>query len=88
MQGERPVFKLGDLSVDLVPRVVKVRDKVMKLSPKEYDLLRVMVQHAGKLLTHKFRQRALGCPPSTLPRAGLTPGPMSAYGTYRTFHPH
>ena len=26
----------------------------MKLSPKEYDLLRVLVQHAGKVLTHKF----------------------------------
>jgi two-component system KDP operon response regulator KdpE len=82
MQGERPVFKLGDLSVDLVPRVVKVRDKVMKLSPKEYDLLRVMVQHAGKLLTHKFLLNELwAVPPSTLPRAGLMPGPMSAYGT-------
>ena len=26
----------------------------MKLSPKEYDLLRLLVQHAGKVLTHKF----------------------------------
>ena len=26
----------------------------MKLSPKEYDLLRVLVQHAGKVLTHRF----------------------------------
>jgi two-component system KDP operon response regulator KdpE len=33
---------------------VKLRDKVVKLSPKEYDLLRVLVQHAGKVLTHKF----------------------------------
>jgi two-component system, OmpR family, KDP operon response regulator KdpE len=54
LQGERPVFKVGDLSVDLVRRVVKVGDKVVKLSPKEYDLLRVLVQHAGKVLTHKF----------------------------------
>jgi two-component system KDP operon response regulator KdpE len=54
LQGERPVFKVGDLSVDLVRRVVKVADKVVKLSPKEYDLLRVLVQHAGKVLTHKF----------------------------------
>src|SRR5215813_10754783 len=54
VQGEHPIFKLGDLSVDLVRRVVKVRDKEVKLSPKEYDLLRVLVQHAGKVLTHKF----------------------------------
>ena len=35
-------------------RIVKVGDKEVKLSPKEYDLLRVLVQHAGKVLTHKF----------------------------------
>jgi two-component system KDP operon response regulator KdpE len=52
--GKRPIFKLGDLSVDLVRHVVKVQDKEIKLSPKEYDLLRVLVQHAGKVVTHKF----------------------------------
>jgi two-component system KDP operon response regulator KdpE len=52
--GERPVFKTGDLTVDLVRRIVKLGDKDVKLSPKEYDLLRVLVQHAGKVLTHKF----------------------------------
>jgi two-component system KDP operon response regulator KdpE len=54
VHGERPVFRVGDLSVDLVRRIVKVRDKDVKLSPKEYDLLRLLVQHAGKVLTHKF----------------------------------
>jgi len=54
VQGERPVFKTGDLSVDLVRRLVRVGDKDIKLSPKEYDLLRVLVQHAGKVLTHRF----------------------------------
>lgn len=52
--GERPVFRLGDLFVDLVRRVVKRGDMDVKLSPKEYDLLRLLVQHAGKVLTHKF----------------------------------
>jgi two-component system KDP operon response regulator KdpE len=52
--GERPVFRVGDLSVDLVRRIVKVGDREVKLSPKEYDLLRVLVQHAGKVLTHKL----------------------------------
>lgn len=54
VHGERPLFRVGDLSVDLVRRIVKVHDKEVKLSPKEYDLLRVLVQHAGKVLTHKF----------------------------------
>ena len=54
VHGERPVFRSGDLSVDLVRRIVKVGDREVRLSPKEYDLLRILVQHAGKVLTHKF----------------------------------
>ncbi len=52
--GERPVFRTGELSVDLVRRIVKVGDREVTLSPKEYEFLRVLVQHAGKVLTHKF----------------------------------
>jgi two-component system, OmpR family, KDP operon response regulator KdpE len=59
VQGERPAFRSGDLVVDLVRRIVTVRDTEVKLSPKEYDLLRVLVQHAGKVLTHKFLLREL-----------------------------
>ena len=51
---ERAVFRTGELSVDLVRRIVKVGNREVKLSPKEYDLLRVLAQHAGKVLTHKF----------------------------------
>ena len=54
VHGERPVFHVGDLSVDLVRRIVKLGDKEVRLSPKEYDLLRLLVQHAGKVLTHRF----------------------------------
>jgi len=59
VQGERPVFRCGDLSVDLVRRIVRVADREIKLSPKEYDLLRVLVQHAGKVLTHRFLLKEL-----------------------------
>ncbi|MCK1680408.1 response regulator transcription factor [Bradyrhizobium sp. 147] len=59
IKGERPVFRTGDLSVDLVRRIVKVGEREVKLSPKEYDLLRVLVQHAGKVLTHRFLLREL-----------------------------
>jgi two-component system, OmpR family, KDP operon response regulator KdpE len=58
-QGERPVFRSGDLSVDLVRRIVRVGDRDVRLSPKEYDLLRVLVQHAGKVLTHRFLLKEL-----------------------------
>jgi len=53
-EGERPVFKSGDLSVDLVRRIVTVRGQEVKLTPREYDLLRLLVTHAGKVLTHRF----------------------------------
>jgi two-component system KDP operon response regulator KdpE len=59
IQGERPIFTLGDMSVDLVRRIVKLRGKQVKLSPKEYELLRIMVQHAGKVLTHRFLLKEL-----------------------------
>ena len=53
-EGERPLFHVGDLSVDLVRRIVTVRDSEVKLSPREYDVFRLMVAHAGKVLTHRF----------------------------------
>jgi two-component system KDP operon response regulator KdpE len=53
-QGENPVFCSGDLTVDLVRRIVTVRGREVKLTPREYDLLRLLVSHAGKVLTHKF----------------------------------
>ena len=53
-EGERPLFHAGDLSVDLVRRIVTVRSSEVKLSPREFDVLRLMVAHAGKVLTHRF----------------------------------
>jgi two-component system KDP operon response regulator KdpE len=53
-QGEKPLFQSGGLSVDLVKRIVKVDGRELKLSPKEYDILRILVQYAGKVLTHQF----------------------------------
>ena len=53
-EGEKPAFKSGNLSVDLVRRIVTVRGQEVKLTPREYDLLRLLVAHAGKVLTHKF----------------------------------
>lgn len=52
-QGERPLFQTGDLSVDLVRRIVKLGEREVKLSPKEYEILRILVQHAGKVITHQ-----------------------------------
>jgi len=56
-KGEEPIFKSGDLTVDLVRRHVMVKGVEVKLSPKEYDLLRLLVTHAGKVLTHQHIMR-------------------------------
>jgi two-component system KDP operon response regulator KdpE len=53
-EGERPIFRTDDLTVDLVRRIVTIRGHEVKFSPREYDLLRLLVRHAGKVLTHKF----------------------------------
>jgi two-component system KDP operon response regulator KdpE len=61
-QGADPVFHSGDLAVDLVRRIVRVKDVETKLSPKEYDILRELVTHAGKVLTHKHLLREVWGP--------------------------
>jgi two-component system KDP operon response regulator KdpE len=58
-QGERPLFRSGDLAVDLVRRVVTVGGSEIRLTPREYDLLRLLVAHAGKVLTHRFLLREI-----------------------------
>jgi two-component system KDP operon response regulator KdpE len=52
-QGEMPVFRNGELSVDLTRRLVKRGEETLHLTPKEFELLRVLVQHAGKVVTHR-----------------------------------
>jgi len=56
-QGAERSFKSGDLSVDLVRRLVHRGTEDVKLSPKEYDILEQLVIHAGKVLTHKHLLR-------------------------------
>jgi two-component system KDP operon response regulator KdpE len=51
--GETPVFQTAGLSVDLVHRRVKRGETEIHLSPKEYNLLRFLVAHAGKVVTHR-----------------------------------
>jgi two-component system KDP operon response regulator KdpE len=47
------VFRCNDLEVDLTRRLVTLRGEPVKLTPTEYALLRLMVQNAGKVLTHR-----------------------------------
>ena len=61
-QGEKPIFRTGELTVDLVRRIVTVRGHEVKFSPREYDLLRLLVSHAGKVLTHNMILREVWGP--------------------------
>jgi len=51
--SEMTVYRSGDLEVDLSSRVVRVKGHEVKLTATEYSLLRLFVQHAGKVLTHR-----------------------------------
>jgi two-component system KDP operon response regulator KdpE len=53
-QGVAAAIVTGDLKIDLVQRLVTRAGQPVKLSPKEFDLLRLLATHAGKVLTHRF----------------------------------
>ncbi len=50
---DEPSFTYGELSVDLARRSVTVGGEEVQLTPTEYDLLRLLVNEAGKVLTHR-----------------------------------
>jgi two-component system KDP operon response regulator KdpE len=52
-----PVFTSGSLKVDLARRLIIVSGYEVQLTPTEYELLHVLVNHAGKVLTHHFLLR-------------------------------
>lgn len=53
MPSEEPVYVNGELSVDLARRIVRLGAEEVKLSPTEYAILRMLVLHAGKVVTHR-----------------------------------
>lgn len=53
-EGTAPVFRSADLMVDLVRRIVTVGGQEVHLSPREFDILKLLVIHAGKVLTHRL----------------------------------
>jgi len=61
-QGADPVFESGDLRVDLTRRLVRVGGADVKLSNKEWDILRLLVLNAGKVLTHRAIMREVWGP--------------------------
>jgi two-component system KDP operon response regulator KdpE len=52
-QGNDPVIRCGDLEIDLARHLVRRSGAPLKLSPREFALLRVLAEHAGKVVTHQ-----------------------------------
>jgi two-component system KDP operon response regulator KdpE len=46
-------FRTGDLEVDLTRRTVRVRGVPVRLTPTQYDVLKVLIRSAGRVLTHQ-----------------------------------
>ncbi len=55
----QPIFQVDGLRVDLLHRTVLVEEKAVELTPTEYELLKLLVQHAGKVVTHNQLLRAV-----------------------------
>ena len=58
-QDNTPVLNFGDLSIDLSVRRVTCNGKEIKLTPTEYEILKVLAQYAGRVLTHKQLLKAV-----------------------------
>ena len=61
MQGET-IFLTGRLKVDVGKRIVTINNEEIKLTPTEYSILRYMIQHAGKVITHNQIMREVWGP--------------------------
>ncbi len=53
MHQDETLFQVGELEVDLLSHKVSLRSERISLTPKEYQLLGILVRHAGKVVTHK-----------------------------------
>lgn len=52
--NEEPLFRSGPLEVDRIGHTVKVNEKPIKLTSTEYDILKVLVENAGRVVTHRM----------------------------------
>jgi len=52
--GAAPLFRSGDLEVDLERRQVRVGGSEVRLTPMEYDLLKAFITHPDKVLTDRM----------------------------------
>lgn len=54
-----PVLVVGEMRMDISNRIVSIEDELVKLTPKEFKLLRVFMENRGKALTHAWLLKAI-----------------------------
>jgi len=52
-KSDEPVLLVDNLKMDLSRRVVTVNENLVSLTPTEYEILRLLLQNAGKVMTHR-----------------------------------
>ena len=56
---DQPIFTFGELTIDLAHRLVAITGQEIKLTPIEYDILKNLALHAGRILTHRQLLRTI-----------------------------
>lgn len=62
----RPDFRSGDLAINFATRKASVLDEEVHLTPREYDLVRTLARHAGRVVTHRQLMAAVWGPEATV----------------------
>ncbi|WP_310440657.1 response regulator transcription factor [Sulfuricurvum sp.] len=58
-QSTSPILIVGEMRMDITNRIVSIEDELIKLTPKEFKLLRVFMENQGKALTHAWLLKAI-----------------------------
>jgi len=58
-QATSPILIVGEMRMDISNRIVSIEDELIKLTPKEFKLLRVFMENQGKALTHAWLLKAI-----------------------------
>jgi two-component system KDP operon response regulator KdpE len=53
-QSQEPIIAFGNITVDFVSRVIKVKDEILKLTATEYNLFTLLLKNDGRVLTHQY----------------------------------
>ena len=64
-ENVEPIVKVGPLEIDRSAHIIKVKGQEIKLSATEYEILRVLSQNAGKVVTHRMLLKEVWGPNST-----------------------